>query len=176
MEYIFLHFFLYKKLLRSLSNYKKRISSKYNLKQSIIIFSSIAHDAFNILTADMVNDPSHTHRKNPKLALPSSKSQDTFSDTLNPFSDNQTPSINNTNGITSPPTFYTIRLNEFRLTRLKLFPKRSPLSQLTFIYRTSVLPSSQEQNPLYLNTLSPVQVNMTIIYIKMTNIHINMTI
>ena len=70
----------------------------------------------------MVNDPNHTHRK--KLALKTSKSQDNFSDTLNPFPDNQTPSINNTNGITSPPFFYTKRPNKFRLTRPKLFPKR----------------------------------------------------
>ena len=76
------------------------------------------------LTADMVNNLSHTHRKNTKLALPTSKSQDNFSDTLNHFSDNQTPSINNTNDITSPPAFYTKRPNILRLTRLKLFPKR----------------------------------------------------
>ena len=99
----------------------------------------------------MVNDLNRTHRKNPKLALPTFISQENFSDTLLPFSDNQTPSINNTNGITSPPHFYTKRRNKFSLTRLKLFPKGSPLSQPTIIYRTSVLPSSQEQNPLLPN-------------------------
>ena len=110
----------------------KTISIKYNLKQSITLFSSIAHGFFNILTAGMVNDPSHTHRRNTKLALPTSKSHDSFSDTLDPFSDNQTPSTNNTNGITSPPPFYTKRPNKFCLTQLKLFPKRSPVSQPTY--------------------------------------------
>ena len=125
----------------------KTISIKYNLEQNITLFSSIAHGFFNILAADMVNDLSHTHQKSLKVALPPSKSQDNFFDTLNPFSDNQTPSINNTNGITSPPTFYTKRPNKFRLTRPKLFPKRSPLSQPTINYRTSLFPSSQEQKP-----------------------------
>ena len=77
----------------------------------------------------MLNDLNHTHREEPKLALPTSKSHDNFSETLNPFSDNQTPSINNTNCITSSPPFYTKRPNKFRLTRLELFPKRQPLSQ-----------------------------------------------
>ena len=99
----------------------------------------------------MVNDLNHTHRKNPKLALPTSKLQDNFSDTLNPFSDNRTPSIKTTNGITSPPPFYTKRPIKFRSTRFKLFPKRSPLSQPTVNNRTPVLLSSQEQNPLLPN-------------------------
>ena len=96
---------------------------KYILKQNITLFSSIAHGFFNILTPEMVNDQNHTHRKKPRLAFPTSKSQDNFSDTLNPFSDNQTPSINETNGITSHSPFYTKRPNKFRLTRFKLFPK-----------------------------------------------------
>ena len=58
---------------------------------------------FNIITADMVNDLSHTHQQNTKKSLPTSKSQDNFSDTSNPFTDNQTPLTKNTNGITSPP-------------------------------------------------------------------------
>ena len=49
----------------------------------------------------MVNDLNHTHRKNPKLAFPNPKSQDNFSDTLNLFSYDQTPSINNKKGNTS---------------------------------------------------------------------------
>ena len=88
----------------------------------------------NNLTADMVNDLSHTHQKNPKLTLLTSKPQKNFSDTSNPFTDNPTPSINNTKGITSPPPFYTKLPNKFRLTRLKSFPKRSPLSQPTIKY------------------------------------------
>ena len=125
----------------------KTNSFKYNLKQNITLFSSIAHGFFNILPAEIVNDLTHTHRKIPELALPTAKSPDNFSDTLNPFSDHQTPSINNTNGITSRPPFFTKRPKIFRLTRLRIFPKRSSLSQPTTIYRTSILPSSKEQNP-----------------------------
>ena len=125
----------------------KIISIKYNFKQNITLFSSIALGFFNILTAEMVNDLNHTHSKNTKLALSTSKSHDNFSDTLNPSTDNQTSSINNTTGNTSPPHFYTKRPNGFRLTKLKLFPKRQPLSQPTIHYRTSMLSSSQEQNP-----------------------------
>ena len=129
------------------------ISIKYNLKQKKI-FSSAAHGCFIILTAEMVNDLNHTHRKKHTLALPTFISSDIFSDTLNPFSDNQTLSINNTTGITSPPPFYTKRPNKIHWTRLELFPKRSPLSQHTIIYRSSMLPSTQEPNPLFLCHLS----------------------
>ena len=89
------------------------ISFKYILKQNITSISSIAHGFFNNLTTDKVNDLSHPHRKNPKLTVPTSKSQDNFSDTSSLFTDNQTPSINNTKGITSPPPFYTKRPNIF---------------------------------------------------------------
>ena len=125
----------------------KTISIKYNPKQNIILFSSTAHGFFNILTAEMVNDLNHTHREKPKLALPTFKSHGNFSDTLNPFSDNQTPSINNTNGITSPPKYNTKRPIKFRLTRPKLVPKRQLFPQPTIDYRSSMLPSSEEQNP-----------------------------
>ena len=66
-------------------------SIKCNLKQNITIFSSIAHGFSIILTAEMVNDLHHTHRKKPKLALLTSKALDNFCDTLNRFSDHQTP-------------------------------------------------------------------------------------
>ena len=64
---------------------------------------------------------------------------------LEDFPDNQTPSINNPTGITSPPPFdtntiqilHTKRPNKLRLTRLKLFPKRQPLLQPIVNYRTS---------------------------------------
>ena len=144
------------------------ISIKYNVKQNITLFSSIAHGFFNILTADMVNDLNHSHRKNPKLALPTSKSQDNFSDTLNHFFDNQTLSNDNTNGITSPPTFYTKRSNKSRLTQLKLFPKRSPGFQPSINHGTPVLPAHKNKMPRYLTTLSPVQFNMTILHINLT--------
>ena len=146
----------------------KTISIKQNPKQNITLFSSIAHGFFNILTADMANDLSHKNRKYPKLALPTSKSHEYFSDTSNPFSDNQTTPTNNTNCITSPPSFRTKRPYKFRLTRLKLFPKRSPLSQSTINYRTSVLPPAEEQNP-------PLPNYSTTTFI-MTITHINMTI
>ena len=104
MEYIFLHFFVQATTTLIIKVYTT-ISIKYNLRQNITIFSSIAHGFFNILTAEMVNDLNHTHRKKPKLALPTSKSLDNFSDTLTPFSDNRTPSINNPTGNTYPPPF-----------------------------------------------------------------------
>ena len=83
----------------------KTISNEYNPKQGVTLFSSIAHGFFNIIAADMVNDLSHKNWKHPKLALPTCKSHDNFSDTSNPFSYNRTPLTNNTNGITSPPLF-----------------------------------------------------------------------
>ena len=126
----------------------KTISIKHTLNQNITIFSSIAHSfSFIILKAEMVNDLNHTHRKKLELALPTSKSLDNFFDTSNSFSNNQTSSIINPIGITSPSPFYTKRPHKFRLTRLKLFLKRQPLPQPTIKYRTSMLPSSQEQNP-----------------------------
>ena len=44
----------------------KTISIKYNLKNNITLFSSIAHGFFNILTAQMVNDLHDTQNKKPK--------------------------------------------------------------------------------------------------------------
>ena len=119
----------------------------------------------------MVNDLNHTHREKPKLALSTSKSLDNFSDTLNPFSDKLTSSINNTNGIPSPPPFYTKRPNKIHLTRLELFTKRPPLSQLTIYYRTSILPSAQEQNP----TLPYYSTTNTSQHDNYTNQHDNLT-
>ena len=52
----------------------KTISIKYNLKNNITIFSSIAHGFFNVLTARMVNDPNVTQNKKPKSTLLKSKS------------------------------------------------------------------------------------------------------
>ena len=45
----------------------KTISIKYNLKNNITLFSSIAHGFFNILTAQMVNDLHDTQNKNQKI-------------------------------------------------------------------------------------------------------------
>ena len=89
----------------------KTISIKYNLKQNITIFSSIAHGFFNNL-AEMVIDLTDTHHKKPKLAHQASTSLTHMTDNpLEDFSDNQTISINNPVGITSPPLFYTERSN-----------------------------------------------------------------
>ena len=41
----------------------KTISNKYNLKQNITLFSSIAYGCFNNLTAELVNDLNDTHQK-----------------------------------------------------------------------------------------------------------------
>ena len=67
---------------------------------------------------------------------------------LENFSDNQTKSIINPTGITSPPPFYTKRPNGLQITRLKLFPKRKQLHQPKTLYRTSTLHSSSVQHPI----------------------------
>ena len=85
----------------------KTISIKYNLKNNITLFSSIAHGFFNILTAQMVNDLNDTQNKKPKNPLLKSKSLDHFSDT-------STNLINHSTGITSPPPFYTKRPNKLQ--------------------------------------------------------------
>ena len=89
------------------------ISIKYNLKQNITIFNSIAHGFLNILTADMINDIKSVRSKT------SSKSSHQLSTiTENPldgssFKPNDTTGISsNPTGITSPPPFYTKRSND----------------------------------------------------------------
>ena len=47
----------------------KTISIKYNLKNNITLFSSIAHGFFNILTAEMVNHLHNTQNRKPKNTL-----------------------------------------------------------------------------------------------------------
>ena len=47
----------------------KTISIKYNLKNNITLFSTIAHGFFNILTAQMVNDLNGNQNKKPKNTL-----------------------------------------------------------------------------------------------------------
>ena len=71
---------------------------KYNLKQNIDVFSSIAHGFFNIFTAQKVNDLRDTHHQKPTLPLKTSKY-------LVNSPDNSTILINNHTGITSPPPF-----------------------------------------------------------------------
>ena len=56
----------------------KIISIKYNPKNNITLFSSIAHSFFNVLTARMVNDLNETQNKKPKSTLLKSNSLDNF--------------------------------------------------------------------------------------------------
>ena len=56
----------------------KTISIKYNLKNNITLFSSIAHGFFNALTARMVSDLNETQNKKPKSTLLKSKALDNF--------------------------------------------------------------------------------------------------
>ena len=80
----------------------KTISIKYNLKDNITLFSSIAHGFFNIFTAQMINDLNDNQNKKTRNTLLKSKSSDHFSDTSTTF-------INYSTGISSPPPFYTKR-------------------------------------------------------------------
>ena len=99
----------------------KTISIKYNLKNNITLFSSIAHGFFNILTAQMVKDLHDTQNKKPKNPFLKSKSLDHLSDT-------STNLINHFTGNTSPPPFYTKRPNKLQIPKFKLFPKRHHFS------------------------------------------------
>ena len=137
--------------------FHKTISIKYNLKQNITIFSSIAHGFFNIHTAEMVIDFNDTHHHKPKLALKGSKSspmthvidnpQDDFSN-----SDDQTNHITTPTGFTSPPPFYTNRPNKFtEMSRFKLLPERKQNLHPKTKHKTSRFHSSTVQNPTLTN-------------------------
>ena len=135
----------------------RTISVKYNLKQNITIFSSIAHGFFNIRTAQMVNNIKDTHHQKPALPLKTSK-------LLDNSLDYSTNSIYNPNGIFFPPPFYTKRPNILHMTRYKLFSKRRQFLQLKINHRTSPLPASQEQHPTlpnYSNTSDTQHDNLT---------------
>ena len=111
----------------------KTIFIKYNLKQNITLFNSIAHGFLNILTADMIYDLKNTRSKS------SSKSSHQMPNiTDNPvdessFNPNGTTGISsNPTGITSPPPFYTKRPNRIsKMTRFKFLSKRKPYSNQT---------------------------------------------
>ena len=124
----------------------RTISIKYNLKQNITIFSSIAHGFLNIRTAQMVNNLKDTHHQKPALPLKTSKSLDNSLD----YSTN---SIYNPNGLISPPLFYTKRPNILHMTRFKLFSKRRQFLQSKINNKTSPHPASQEQHPTLPNYL-----------------------
>ena len=117
----------------------KTISIKYNLKNNITLFSSIAHGFFNILTAQKVNDLHDTQNKKSKNPFFKSKSLDHLSDTSTKLSNHST-------GITSPPPFYTKRPNKLQIPKFELFPKRHHFSQPKITFQPSTLPSS-EQHP-----------------------------
>ena len=95
----------------------KTISIKYNLKNNITFFSSIAHGYFNVLTARMVSDLHETQNKKPKSTLLKSKSLDNFIDTSLIL-------INHSTDVTSSPPFYTKRPNKIQFPKFTLFPKR----------------------------------------------------
>ena len=129
--YTFLHFFLYKLLSHSLSNFTKQY-----LKNNFTLFSSIAHGSFNVLTAQMVNDLSETQNKKPKSTLLKSKSLENFIDT-------STNLINHSTDVTSPPPFYTKRPNKIQFPKFNWFPKRHHSSH----QKTAPLPFSPVQHP-----------------------------
>ena len=112
------------------------ISIKYNLKNNITIFSSIAHGFFNVLTARMVNDLNETQNKKPKGTLLKSKSLDNFIDT-------STNLIIHSTDDTSPPPFYTKRPEKIQFPKFNLFPKRHHNSH----QKTASLPFSPVQHP-----------------------------
>ena len=122
----------------------KTISIKYNLKNNITLFSSIAHGFCNVLTAQMVNELNDTQNKKPKSTLFKSKSLENFTDT-------STHLFNHSTGITSPPPFYTKRSNKLHVPKFKLFPKRHPFSQPKTTLQTSPLPFSSDQHAPFSN-------------------------
>ena len=109
---------------------------KYNLKNNITLFSSIAHGFFNVLTARMVNDLNETQNKKPKSTLLKSKSLDNFIDT-------STNLIIHPPDVTSPEPFYTKRPNKLQFPKFNLFPKR----HLNSNQKTTTLPFSPVQHP-----------------------------
>ena len=113
----------------------KTISIKYNLKNIIFLFSSIAHGFFNVLTARMVSDLHETQNKKPKSTLLKSKSLDNFIDTPSNL-------INHSTDVTSPPPFCTKRPNKIPFPKFNLFPKRHHNSH----QKTSTLPFSPVQH------------------------------
>ena len=138
--YTFLHFFV-QATLTLIVKFYKTISNKYNLKNNITLFSSIAHGFFNILTAQMVNDLYDTQNKKLKNPFFESKPLDHPSDT-------STNLINHSTGITSLPPFYTKRPNKFQIPKFKLFPKRHHFSHQKFTFQPSTLPSSKQHSSL----------------------------
>ena len=110
----------------------KTISIKYNLKNYITLFSSIAHGFFNVLTARIVSHLHETQTKKPKSTLLKSKSLDNFIDTSPNL-------INHSTDVTSPPPFYTKRPNKIQFPKFNLFPKRHHNSHQKHLHFLSLL-------------------------------------
>ena len=144
----------------------KTISNQYNLKHNITLLSSIAHGVFNILTAEMVNDPNETQNKKKTKNTPlKSKSSDNFSDT-------STNLITHSTGITSPPPFYTKRPTKLQMRKFKLFPKRHHFSHPKTTLQTSAISFSSEQHPSlpnYSNKHSHLHDNLATPHDTLTN-------
>ena len=105
---------------------------KYNLKNNITVFSSIAHGFFNVLTARMVNDLNETQNKKPKSTLLKSKSLDNFIDT-------STKLIIHSADVTSPPPFYTKRPSKIQFPKFTFIPKRHHNSHQKLLHFLSLL-------------------------------------
>ena len=108
----------------------KIFSIKYNLKQNIVVLSSIAHGFLNILTADMVNDLKNARSKKSlknSNHLPNIFENPLDESSLNPH--DTTGICSNPTGITSPPPFYTTRPNRIsKTTRFIFLTKRKQYS------------------------------------------------
>ena len=129
-------FFFVQATLTLIVTLYKTISIEYNLKNTITLFSFIAHGFFHVLTARMVNDLNETQNKKPKSTLLKSKSLDNFTDTSPNL-------IKHSTDVTSPPPFYTKRPNKLQFPKFSLFPKRHHNSH----QKTDPLPISPVQHP-----------------------------
>ena len=84
---------------------------KYNLKENITLFSSIAHGFFYIFTVEVVNVLNDNHHEKPRFALKNSKSTslthvtDSPSDELSNADDPTSITPNQTGIISTPQTF-----------------------------------------------------------------------
>ena len=131
----FSKFFFVQATLTLIIKLYKTISIKYNLKNNITLFSSIAHGFFS---ARMVSDLNETQNKKPKSKLFKSKSLDNFIDTSTNLI-----LINHSTDVTSPPPFYTKRPNKLQFPKFNMFPKRHHNSH----QKTAPLPFSPVQHP-----------------------------
>ena len=152
---IFFYIFFVQATLTLFVKLYKTISIKYNLKENIALFSSIAHGFFNILTAQMANDLHNTQNKKPKNSLFHSKSLDHLADTSATL-------INHPTGITSPPPFYSKRPKTLHLPKFKLFPKRHHFSHPKLLFKQLHFLFLLTNIPPFLIILITIPIRMTI--------------